>query len=77
MDTVIHVKEATYSHIEDPPARWVALPMVESTLASWRALAIASVPLLLETTTAQRWRALAVRDYESRALPLSYGGVEP
>ena len=22
----------------------------------------------------QRWRALAVRDYESRALPLSYGG---
>ena len=23
----------------------------------------------------QRWRALAVRDYESRALPLSYGGV--
>ena len=58
MDTVIHVKEATYSHIEDPPARWVALPMVESTLASWRALAIASVPLLLETTTASaggRW----------------------
>src|SRR5438093_3064705 len=23
----------------------------------------------------QRWWALAVRDYESRALPLSYGGV--
>jgi len=22
----------------------------------------------------QRWHALAVRDYESRALPLSYGG---
>jgi hypothetical protein len=25
----------------------------------------------------QRWRALAVRDYESRALPLSYGGGGP
>ncbi len=25
----------------------------------------------------QRWRALAVRDYESRAPPLSYGGVWP
>jgi hypothetical protein len=25
----------------------------------------------------QRWQALAVRDYESRALPLSYGGVGP
>jgi len=23
----------------------------------------------------QRWRALAVTDYESRALPLSYGGA--
>jgi hypothetical protein len=23
----------------------------------------------------QRWGALAVRDYESRALPLSYGGA--
>ena len=23
----------------------------------------------------QRWQALAVQDYESRALPLSYGGV--
>jgi hypothetical protein len=25
----------------------------------------------------QRWCALAVRDYESRALPLSYGGGGP
>src|SRR5579859_6027451 len=25
----------------------------------------------------QRWRALAVQDYESRALPLSYGGGRP
>jgi len=27
------------------------------------------------TQNGQRWRALAVHDYESRALPLSYGGV--
>jgi len=30
--------------------------------------------LLALTHNGQRWHALAVQDYESRALPLSYGG---
>ncbi len=33
-----------------------------------------SIPLTALKHNGQRWCALAVQDYESRALPLSYGG---
>jgi len=34
-------------------------------------------PLVTLKHNGQRWCALAVQDYESRALPLSYGGGDP
>jgi len=56
--------------LEDEPAGDVVEQADEDPEAEWRRETG-------EFDDGQRWRALAVRDYESRALPLSYGWRSP
>jgi len=60
--------------IPDQPGLSVVVPRVVPNAPS-RTVAGNGAPYLLPLThNGQRWCALAVQDYESRALPLSYGG---
>ncbi len=71
------VKPQATLMIPDQPALSVVVPMVVPNVPSSLVAGNRAPYVLPLTHNGQRWRALAVQDYESRALPLSYGGGRP